>query len=1474
MEHIWELTTTIDAEGLPDDKWTLIEVYVALHFVQKYENLNLDQIAAQFAGPIPLVAKKITRRSSYAQAGASKSTAVDTVKYPAQSSALLRTQSLAETPAPPTARLLRHSRSDSSATIRLRGTPAYQTRSDQDDSSVSQAGLEALDAITETEDWEELQAPIQSTPFRMRSSRRNDPDATESLEGISRGSSIRTDTAGRAERLATLIKAKAPQVIISPMIEAAGPWISRAAVIDRTHAHDILVRNRTDHPKYKDPAASLTGLLKSKRAKQKASDDHNWIFTEEELTRGLRKALDSGHVGVAEVFLDQLADVRFNKEAAKHKLPGFRKKNAKPVLTNLINIAASTGNVDMVQLLASNGESSENLVDALTTAVKQNLPRVVETLLGYDVDPNSNSGTILQIAITTQKPTIVKLLLRARKKILKSLLSECLPIAVEQGQIEVVSLLVLYGANVNYKQALALRKGVQSQRSDLLLAIMKGNPTSESVSLVFEDAFPPNSSITVEEKYLLLDILLCGGANGDPVAEVLVAVVRAGHCRIAQLLIARGASLDYKKAAALKQAVTTRNVRMLTTLSLGKISSSCATDVFAEIPQQFTKRQTYHLMSPLVSKGARGIQVDKALVSAVQQKLEDIVNLLLDHRASADYNDAQALQIAARAGDLNTVILILKKGKPKPQSMRHVLPLVPSGPPRLRYDMTKTIIDAASMAGIPPPLLDVALMEAVDTQSPQIDLDLVNLVIVAGANVNCLGGKPFQTAASRGSISLLEHLVRSKLQPSSLSSAVPVAMRIVDPGLRRKFVAILLDHGAQGPTVAQALAEAIGEKPLDEDLVLYLVNKADVDYHHGQALCNAVKFASKTVVANVIDHGHPNSHSRLAALPIALVPSTGDRLAKLDLLLRAGIDQEGLDKALVQEINNESNLDMNVIEMLLGRKANCNYDGGKSLELAVSSKNNELLRILISSKCDSRILAKMLPLAMRNTNADTRYACMALLLGGGAKGDQVSRALIHEICNSQECNTQIIKLLVTSGAKIDYSEGQAIKKAISTPMTNDVLQCLLQGRGASTMLASLVPLAMNHAQETRLQVLQMLLEKGAQGSQIHMALIGAVNQGPSAQPTIDMLLRYNASVDYRSGEALKSAAAAGHSSILACLLEKNPNSEYITEALGLAMQTQAAPFRTDEPVRFKSVRLLTRAGVRKPEIDRALLQVVLEKDHALVEHLIKSGADTSFRSGRCVITATEQADIESLLLLAKSNPSPSVFSAAFAARSTLGDRWRSKPELLLNIDKLLLDGGATGLAVDQAFLSALKSSNSACKKFVDLISARPSLLNVNFDHGKSLCTAVERDLYGLVEILLKQKPNQRTLCSAFMAIFESYAPEEHLIKLSKLFLEQSEPSKHIYFGQDDPSTSPLYQTLHRHPDKPLLLQHLLDSGCRPDSLFLWEFNPEFGAEEISALLWLLCQSQTDQQTDKRMVEVLLERGGRYKLSLQQRASTN
>ena len=183
------------------------------------------------------------------------------------------------------------------------------------------------------------------------------------------------------------------------------------------------------------------------------------------------------------------------REVAKRKL---HENDLTSVPTSYIKIGASRSNTGIVRLLASHGASSTSQAEALDIAIKQNLPGVVKTLVGFDADPNF--GTIFQSAITIRKPMIVKLLLQARKRQLRSLLNACLPMAVEQAQVDIVSLLVLYDADVNDDYALALRKAVESKRSDLMFAIMKGNPSSQSMLLASKKAFSSNSPITIEDE--------------------------------------------------------------------------------------------------------------------------------------------------------------------------------------------------------------------------------------------------------------------------------------------------------------------------------------------------------------------------------------------------------------------------------------------------------------------------------------------------------------------------------------------------------------------------------------------------------------------------------------------------------------------------------------------------------------------------------------------------------------------------------------------------------------------------------------------------------------------------------------------------------------------------------------------------------------------------------------------------------------
>lgn len=344
LEQVWQLAITVEVEELQDGNWTPLEVYVALHYAQAYERLALDEMAIRYTGSLPpVLKKKVARRSSYAKARASTLASADAPPMPtasASASGPLGTQSLAETHALPVSNTLRHTHPAASIAARDRRRHSSQTCSTREDSSVSQAGLEAVNEV----------------------------------EVILRESSVRSDTVDRARRLASLIKARCPEVMVNSDIQPQEPRVRQASIADRTHAHDILVRGRRESPSFRDPTVGMGKLLKSKESKQRAQDTHTWTFSDEEKSYALREAVETGYVGVAEVLLDMGTDVNAVRESAKTKILRTKTTTARP--TNYIQIAASSNNVEMVNLLASHRVSQRSLAEALENAVRQNLPNV------------------------------------------------------------------------------------------------------------------------------------------------------------------------------------------------------------------------------------------------------------------------------------------------------------------------------------------------------------------------------------------------------------------------------------------------------------------------------------------------------------------------------------------------------------------------------------------------------------------------------------------------------------------------------------------------------------------------------------------------------------------------------------------------------------------------------------------------------------------------------------------------------------------------------------------------------------------------------------------------------------------------------------------------------------------------------------------------------------------------------------------
>jgi ankyrin repeat domain-containing protein 50 len=502
-----------------------------------------------------------------------------------------------------------------------------------DVTSTSQAGLEALDTIEEFagRHGSAVDEPIRD--WRIASSANDRTNAENGRRGSHLNQSAQSDNDRRVRALESEMRARCPEVTKDPVLERPSVMPRYTSNVERADAHDLLVRRRCSRPNYKDPNSGL-GRLKTRKSKMKASDTHRWQFNDVEICQALKEAVECQPVGVVEALLEMGTNITSPHTEQKGKI--LRRKVVEVEPENLLEVAVSRGNTDVLQVLASHGALSSHMAQALHSAVKQNLPDLVQILLEYGADPNAFRGGIILSAIELQKSSLVRLLFRAPVRINSDLLTDALEAAVTRNSLEIVSLLVLHEADINHKRGIALRKAVQDQRIEIVLSLMKGRPTATTVSAVFDDAFSANSQRSVEEQQLLVKILLDAGATGEPLDEVLLRVVREGHQSIAKLLIRHHASPHYRGGEVLSISLVSEDLQMLRMLMSGPIDKSLVNELFNRLPRTYHKQETYDLISLLVSKGAEGRPLDAALVTAVQQKSSQVLELLLDNQACAD----------------------------------------------------------------------------------------------------------------------------------------------------------------------------------------------------------------------------------------------------------------------------------------------------------------------------------------------------------------------------------------------------------------------------------------------------------------------------------------------------------------------------------------------------------------------------------------------------------------------------------------------------------------------------------------------------------------------------------------------------------------------------------------------------------------------------------------------------------------------
>ncbi|KAG6006684.1 hypothetical protein E4U21_006759 [Claviceps maximensis] len=292
-------------------------------------------------------------------------------------------------------------------------------------------------------------------------------------------------------------------------------------------------------------------------------------------------------------------------------------------------------------------------------------------------------------------------------------------------------------------------------------------------------------------------------------------------------------------------------------------------------------------------------------------------------------------------------------------------------------------------------------------------------------------------------------------------------------------------------------------------------------------------------------------------------------------------------------------------------------------------------------------------------NPSTKLSMAELLLCAGAHGEVVAMAL-GSACENQFYD--MVKLLARHGASIEYDDATVLKRATARGDL-DVLSFLLTDSVilSPALASSCVPFIAKHVPfETRAVVLGLLLKKRANGIALDDMLIDAAEAGDietvnllldstlsdSAPPTgannhfspgSSRALRHNiASVDHRSGEALRSALLRGDLSMTERILLSQPATE--TLSIVFPLTKNLAP-----KDRYQMVQLFLNTSLPGPCLHVALHDAISEdasqRDCALVKLLLEHNADINFGQGPGLAGLIEQKDLKLLkLLLKKASP--------------------------------------------------------------------------------------------------------------------------------------------------------------------------------------------------------------------------------------------
>ncbi|TVY34018.1 Ankyrin [Lachnellula subtilissima] len=562
--------------------------------------------------------------------------------------------------------------------------------------------------------------------------------------------------------------------------------------------------------------------------------------------------------------------------------------------------------ISILRLMVPRADVNYNEGQALRLVIKNMFIEGLDILLAaHPITPSTSTKTAafkeaMNLQNQLKRLDIVSKLLKFG--ISKSTISDSLITAVITADFPLAELFLRYGAFVEHNNGHAVIQAASSGHNSILKSLVSGEHCTKPSNSVLTSAFV--AAMALKEKgdrdchYLVTEILLEAGVQGEPINIALLASVREGdvNLKLSQLLYSNGASAEWNGGEAVY--IASQNPGCTETLSLllqKQIAENVLKDAYvivAGLPNQ----QRYPVIQRLLKAGkAIDRHVINSLIHAIQQTPPDrrLIKLLLSYNA---YDEGQSIIYAAQSQDVETLELLVES---------------PKAAPFMSTSFNDTMSNDMRWQSL----------KGIEIMRLMLENEFLPVLLQFGADVNYQQGRVLQWATKRFNLDLTK-----KLLPHASAHSKAMA------------IPYLFSAGTD-PTEVLKCIQAFMDSMQDGDEHVYNT------FEHSTRDLAHVLFLALESIENLIDQGaNVNFHSKSGFTPLilAIQGQRADIVCKL-IIKGANVKTPNIDGVSPLAMASSSG-NQKIMEYLL--RANAEQNDG-SLHDATRELRCDSIRLLI-----------------------------------------------------------------------------------------------------------------------------------------------------------------------------------------------------------------------------------------------------------------------------------------------------------------------------------------------------------------------------------------------------------------------------------------------------------------------------------------------------------------------------------------------